>query len=339
MTERSAASAGPPRELVDDPSLASRDRQLGPDRRRALGHARQQLDAVEAHADRTAADDLLAEEQRGLAAQRAGAGHTAEHGHARRARMQLGQHRVGRKRVRIGQQDGPAGTREVRHAADRDAVLDLLDLGMKRRHDPVVERRRPHRHGRAALDLAAVPDDAARAAADQDVRREHVVDALDRGLGGREMGAGGEHDREVDRRAVERGGDVRSRLERPGSGIRRGRQPARDAHCHGPMTIPTTRHEPERTRRQAWGAKAAMQQSPRSEPCALRGHARKPADLRRLLAPPRATHPGADQQRDPGDPQHAAHDERADHRRHDLPADALADRELIALRDEAVRTR
>ena len=129
--------------------------ELGADRRRALRHARQQLDAVEAHADRAAGHDLLAEEQRRLAAQRARARHAAEHGHARRALVQLAEHRVGRKRVRVGQQDRAAGARQVGHAADRDAVLDLVDLGVERRHDAVLERRRPDRDRRAALDLAA----------------------------------------------------------------------------------------------------------------------------------------------------------------------------------------
>ena len=38
----------------------------GPDRRRALRHAREDLDAVEAHADRAGGDDLVAEQQRRL---------------------------------------------------------------------------------------------------------------------------------------------------------------------------------------------------------------------------------------------------------------------------------
>ena len=71
---------------------------------------------------------------------------------------------------------------------------------MERRHDPVLERRGPHGDRRAALDLAPVADDAARAAADQHVGLQRVVDALERRLGRGEMRAAGEHDREVDAR-------------------------------------------------------------------------------------------------------------------------------------------
>ena len=50
-------------ELADDVALGRRDGQLGADRRRALRDARQQLDAVEAHADGARVDDLVAVEQ------------------------------------------------------------------------------------------------------------------------------------------------------------------------------------------------------------------------------------------------------------------------------------
>ena len=44
-------------QLADHVALARRDRQLRADRRRALGDARQHLDAVEPHADRAVVDD------------------------------------------------------------------------------------------------------------------------------------------------------------------------------------------------------------------------------------------------------------------------------------------
>ena len=58
------------RQLADHVALAGGDRQLGADRRRALGDHRQHLDAVQPHADRAVADDLVADEQHGLVVER-----------------------------------------------------------------------------------------------------------------------------------------------------------------------------------------------------------------------------------------------------------------------------
>ena len=108
----------------------------------------------------------------------------------------------------------------------RDGAIDR-----DRTDDAVVERGRPHRHRGATLDLASPADDPACAAADQDVRREHVVDALDGALRVGEMRAGGEDDGEIDR-PVELCGDRRRRLESARMRIGGGGQPARYAHRH-----------------------------------------------------------------------------------------------------------
>src|SRR5215207_841301 len=81
------------------------------------------------------------------------------------------------------------------------------------------------------VDTTPSSNDAARAAADQDVRREHVVDPLDGLLRLGEMCTGGEYDGEVDR-PVELCGDGRRRLEGARMRIGGGRQPARYAHRH-----------------------------------------------------------------------------------------------------------
>ena len=88
----------PPRQLEDHVALGGGDRQLGPDRRRALRHARQQLDAVQPHPDRALVDHLLAEEQGGGAARHARRREAADDRHRRRRLRQEAQHRVGRER-------------------------------------------------------------------------------------------------------------------------------------------------------------------------------------------------------------------------------------------------
>ena len=94
------------RQLADDVALGLGDRQLGADRRRALRDARQQLDVVEAHADGAAVD---APRRRGTATPsrraRARAREPADHRHARRARREVLQQRVGREGEGVGQQD------------------------------------------------------------------------------------------------------------------------------------------------------------------------------------------------------------------------------------------
>ena len=173
-----------------------------------------------------------------------GARDAAEHRHAGRAVGELGEHGVGGEGVRIGQQDRAARALQVGHAGDRHAVLDLGDLGVERRDEAVLERRRPHGDRRPALDLATVADDAARAAADQHVRRKRLVDALERRLGIGEMRAGGEHDGEVDRAALQLGGDLGRRLDRAGPRIGCGGQATRDAHAHRLRTILAGRTRP-----------------------------------------------------------------------------------------------
>ena len=98
---------GPARELADDVALGRGDGQLGPDGRRALRHARHDLDAREGEADGAVAAQLVAEEEGGVAVQRARAGDPAEHRHARSAAA-----RARRARDRSGtSRDRAAGRR------------------------------------------------------------------------------------------------------------------------------------------------------------------------------------------------------------------------------------
>ena len=68
----------PAGQLSDHVALAGRDRQLGADRRGALGDHRQHLDAVEPDAHRAFGDDLVADEQHRLVVGRAARGEPAE---------------------------------------------------------------------------------------------------------------------------------------------------------------------------------------------------------------------------------------------------------------------
>ena len=103
-------------ELADDVAVGGRDGQLGADRRGALRDARQHLDAVEAHADRAAVDDLVAEEQRRAVVGRARGGHAAEQRQQRRRLGEEAQDGVGGERERVGEQDRAGGARRGRAA-------------------------------------------------------------------------------------------------------------------------------------------------------------------------------------------------------------------------------
>ena len=96
----------------------------------------------------------------------------------------------------------------------------------------VAEGRGPHRDRGPALDLTAAADHAARAAADQDRRRERLVHALERGLGRRQVRAGGEDADHVGARATERRVRLLTGLDRREARVGAGGQPTADAHAH-----------------------------------------------------------------------------------------------------------
>ena len=116
IASRSVSSAGRPGELADDVALGRGDGQLGADGRGALRHARHDLDAREGQADRAVAAQLVAEEEGGVAVERARAGDAAEHRHARSAARELAEHEVGRERVGVGEQDDARSRRRARAA-------------------------------------------------------------------------------------------------------------------------------------------------------------------------------------------------------------------------------
>jgi hypothetical protein len=151
LLERRAA-----RKLVDDAALARGDRQLRADRRGALRHAGEDLDAVEADADRPAVDDLVADEQRRGPVRRARGRDTPEQRHVRRRLGQDGEHRIGRIRVGIRKQHGGRGAGEVRNLRRPLLVVagarDVEGMGFA-----AVEVGRPHGDGASVLDLAVAP--------------------------------------------------------------------------------------------------------------------------------------------------------------------------------------
>ena len=176
------------RQLADHVALAGGDRQLGADRRRALGDHREHLDAVEPHADGAVADDL-ARRRTGRSRRRASgpdasppsSGSIGDDSVRKRSTASVGNVTGSASRI------APSAPDEVRHAGQRaGALLELLDGRVERRRRAVAEARRPHRHRGAAFDLPPVADHAARAAADQAVRAEDLVHRREHRVGRRE---------------------------------------------------------------------------------------------------------------------------------------------------------
>ena len=159
---------GPARELVDDVTLGGGDRHLGPERSGALGHAGEELDAFQPHSDRPAVVDLVTQEQGRLAVERAGAREPAEDGHAGRRACQLGEHHVGRERVRVREQDHAARARQLRQVLEAELIGVRIDARVERsRLTRLTERRHPDRNRGAAFELAAPAEHPSSAAADQ----------------------------------------------------------------------------------------------------------------------------------------------------------------------------
>ena len=207
----------------------------GPDRRGALRDARQDLDAVEAHADRAAVD---APRRRRTAPSsssgvRAG-GEPAEQRHHRRRLGQEAQHGVGGERERVGEQDRARGARRGR-ACPISAPAPSSSSSTSRGTAVASPPPSAAAHTDTAvpvLDLARVADHAAGAAADSSSGVEHLVDGLERRLGRGEVRAGGEHDREVAGAPAEPARAVDGRLERADARVGRGREAGADADAH-----------------------------------------------------------------------------------------------------------
>ena len=153
-----------------DVALGGGDRQLRADRRGALGDARQHLDAVEAHADRAAARRPRRRRTARSALRRSRADRPPSTGTAGWVSARW------RSTGSVGKLSGSGSSIAASAPSrsgmpDREALVGLLDrLGVERGGRAAAERGRPDRHGGAVLDLAAVAEHAARAAAGELVR-------------------------------------------------------------------------------------------------------------------------------------------------------------------------
>ena len=122
-------------QLADHVALAGGDRQLGPDRRRALRDHRQHLDAVQPHADRAVADDLVADEQHrsrrrasGPEASPPSSGSIGEDSVRKRSTASVGKVTGSASRI------APSAPARSGHAGQRaGALLELLDRRVERR--------------------------------------------------------------------------------------------------------------------------------------------------------------------------------------------------------------
>ena len=169
IVSRSFSSAGRPASSPMIGPSARGDRQLRPDRRGALRDARQDLDAVEAHADGARRCSTSSPRKSGVSA----SGERAEASPPSSGSIGAARD-SSRSTASVGNVYGsesssaPAAPRQVGQAAEHAvAVAERLDLGVERRRLAAVERRRPDGDRGALLDLARLADHAARAAADQ----------------------------------------------------------------------------------------------------------------------------------------------------------------------------
>ena len=185
-------------QLVDHVALGGGDRHLAAERRRALRHAWEHLDALQAHADGALVAAPLAR----------GTGRPRRHASARwRARpapappgaCAAKSSNTARPGTSTGRDSmiSPAGRYRLGQPLEPAFVSSPATVAWNTRASPPPSA--------AAQTATAVPDSSSRpcaehaagAAADQRLRREHAVDALQRRLRRCEMGSAGEHDREV----------------------------------------------------------------------------------------------------------------------------------------------
>ena len=146
-------------------------------------------------------DDLVAEEQRGLVVGRPRR-RRARRSAARRAPLgEEAQHRR-RSGTSPGRRAGSRRRRPSRSAMPVSAPVPSSSsstIAWNVGRAAVAERRRPHRHRRAVLELAPRADHAAGAAADQLRRAQRLVHGLEHRLRRRQVRPGGEHDRRSQR--------------------------------------------------------------------------------------------------------------------------------------------
>ena len=192
------------RQLGDDVAVGGGDRQLRPDRRGALRHARQQLDAVEPHADRALVDHLLAEEQRGGAARHPRRGEAADHRDGGRRLRQVAQDGVGGNVAGSASMIAPSAPSSSGIPASAPAPSSISSTtAWNALAEPPSSW--------AAHTATAVPSSTSRRAAITPPAAQPTsapgasafVDRLERRFRRREVRAGGEHDGEVARPAVE----------------------------------------------------------------------------------------------------------------------------------------
>src|SRR4051794_39399144 len=225
------------RELLDHRALARGDGELRTDGRGALGHAGEHLDVVEPQAHGAVVHDLLAPEEGGLAVLATRARDAAEQRDAGDPLRQLAGQRVGGEGEGGGQEDRSGGAVELGDAADRAAAVRGLGRGVERRGDAAVERRGPDRHGGPTLDLAAVAEHSAGAAADQRRGRERLVHRGECLLRLFQVVARREDHGDVGRLAHEPDLGVLGRGERRGAAVGLGRDAGADADGHHPTIL------------------------------------------------------------------------------------------------------
>ena len=162
-------------ELLDDLPVGGGDRQLGTDRPRALRDEREQLDAVEPHADRTVLVDLVAVEEHRAALLGARARDAAQDRHARRVGRELGEQPVEGEGDRVGSRIVPpapssSGMPSTAIAPSSSCVSAWNPVAL-----PSPRSAAHTEMARTVLDLTALADDAARAATDQLAGRHRLA--------------------------------------------------------------------------------------------------------------------------------------------------------------------
>ena len=196
ITSRSLLSAGWPASSLDHVALGRGHRQLGPDRRRALRDARQQLDAVEAQRrPRRSRTTSSPWKSSGAAVQ------GRARSRCRRATGTPGARAASSRSTRsVGNDRGPgAGSRPRRRVrsgspSTREPSSPSTPSRGTARAVAAVERRRPDRDRGAALDLAPRRRARRLRRSRRAARRERLVHALERAPRARRGAPRREHD-------------------------------------------------------------------------------------------------------------------------------------------------
>ena len=158
-TSRSLTSAGLPASSWIDASLGARDRQLRAQRRGALRHARRHRHALEDQADRALLEHELVAEERRAALEGAPARLPAQHRHRAAGLAQRTSSASRVEGVGVGQHDRPARAARASGTPASITVSVASPSAPRGRvegaHGAVARAPRPHRDGRARLDLLA----------------------------------------------------------------------------------------------------------------------------------------------------------------------------------------